>query len=163
MKNYSKSNEELHAYYTASGLFRFKHDFSNKELMGVGDLGSTSKNALLFLNEGGLGKVLVSNTDTYVSNEFKSISAKITSTVSLNTSEFIVATDGGIGIYDYSNNTFGVFNTSILNAQLYINKEDNRVVAISGNTLYFLDDTGAIAGSYTHTSNISGIALMYDE
>lgn len=162
VKDYSKSNEELFVYYTSTGQFWFKNNFTNRELIGVGDLGSGSNEALLFINDGGIGKVLRSNVDTQVSNEYRDLGTEIVDVVGLNATEFIVATkDFGIGLYDYSNNTFSAFNTSINNAQLLINKEDNRVIAVSGSSIYFLDDFGAIAGSYSHTSQILGADLMY--
>lgn len=163
VKDYSKSKEELHVYYTSTGFFRFKHDFKDKELMAVGDVGSFSKNALLFINDTGVGKVLVSNIDTYVSNEFKILGVEIVDVVSLNSNEFVVATlNSGIGIYNYSNNTFGVFNSTLNDAKLLVNKEDNRVVASSEGTIYFLDDSGNVAGSYAHSVPILGFSIMYE-
>lgn len=161
VQDYSKSKEELHVYYAPTGQFRYLNVFTDTELIATGDLGETSLQVPVFVNENGVGKVKVSNLDTYATNDFKDLGVKIHDVLRLNKNEYIIATETGIGIYDYSKNTFGTFNSSVLASKLYLNKADGRVIATQANNLYFFDDDGAIANEYNHTANILGFGVMY--
>jgi hypothetical protein len=105
--------------------------FANKDLVGVGDLGATSNEVFLFLNEAGVGKVYSYNTSTNLINEIKSIGAEIYNVVQLSNTIYILATDAGIYRYNYSNGSSTLFN-ALVATNVYLNKVDNRVFGYFG-------------------------------
>jgi hypothetical protein len=162
LEDAAKSNERLQFYFTTSGFLINTVLFANKDLVGVGDLGATSNEVFLFLNEAGVGKVYSYNTSINLINEIKSIGAEIYNVVQLSNTVYILATDAGIYRYNYSNGSSTLFN-AVVATNVYLNKVDNRVLAISGNTLYWFDDLGNIANTSINPEKIEGVGVMYNK
>jgi hypothetical protein len=162
MQNVSGTIEALHLYFTSTGFLINTAPFVDKELVGVGDLGSKSKTILLFLNEAGVGKVYSYNMDTNLMVELKNIGSEIYNVAQRSTTDYILATNTGLLRYSNVNGSSTQFNAAIC-PKVYFNKLDKRILAISGTNLYWFDDFGNIAQTSINPEPISGMAIMFSK
>ncbi|MFP5470781.1 MAG: hypothetical protein ACLGGV_04230 [Bacteroidia bacterium] len=160
MQNASVSNEELHVYYTNSGLKITSLLFTGKQLVGVGDFGSSNVKPLLFLNENGVGQVWSLSIEESLMVKLKDVDDEIYDVLQLNTNEYLLATSNGVKKYTYNNSSVVTFNANVCTKLLY-EKVDGITLGISGSQLIFMDQYGNTIEISNHPETISAVGVMY--